>query len=220
MGLIFPWTYLWAPGALPGGQIVWGILLAIVLEIPIALAYVWLSTALPEIRRRLRLPEPRARRRDRLHAGHVRVRDLDPPVGRAVRVAAQLPRLCAALPGSRRDARERDVPRLGGLVRDRDGHRRRSSIINAFVALVDPDQSGFKNYVRLQQVMWVSRPDRLRDDARRARHDGRGSDVEGQINAFSTAIGGSATFYGGGGRRGRRGRRTASTRRSACWPPC
>ena len=21
MGLIFPWTYLWAPGALPGGQI-------------------------------------------------------------------------------------------------------------------------------------------------------------------------------------------------------
>ncbi|MBA3235523.1 MAG: hypothetical protein H0T59_05970, partial [Chloroflexi bacterium] len=47
MGLIFPWTYLWAPGALPGGQIVWGILLAVVLEIPIALAYVWLSTALP-----------------------------------------------------------------------------------------------------------------------------------------------------------------------------
>ncbi|MGH2513022.1 MAG: amino acid permease [Candidatus Limnocylindrales bacterium] len=47
MGLIFPWTYLWAPGALPGGQLVWGILLAMVLEIPIALAYVWLSTALP-----------------------------------------------------------------------------------------------------------------------------------------------------------------------------
>src|SRR4030066_1695762 len=47
MGLIFPWTYLWAPGALPGGQLVWGILLAVVLEIPIALAYVWLSTALP-----------------------------------------------------------------------------------------------------------------------------------------------------------------------------
>jgi len=47
MGLIFPWTYLWAPGALPGGKLVWGILLATVLEIPIALAYVWLSTALP-----------------------------------------------------------------------------------------------------------------------------------------------------------------------------
>ena len=63
MGLIFPWTYLWAPGALPGGQLVWGILLAMVLEIPIALAYVWLSTALPADRRRLRLPEPRVRRR-------------------------------------------------------------------------------------------------------------------------------------------------------------
>jgi basic amino acid/polyamine antiporter, APA family len=47
MGLIFPWTYLWAPGALPGGQLVWGILLAMVLEVPIAFAYVWLSTAMP-----------------------------------------------------------------------------------------------------------------------------------------------------------------------------
>lgn len=47
MGLIFPWTYLWAPGALPGGKLVWGILLAMVIEIPIALTYVWLSTALP-----------------------------------------------------------------------------------------------------------------------------------------------------------------------------
>jgi basic amino acid/polyamine antiporter, APA family len=47
MGLIFPWTYLWAPGALPGGNLFWGIILAMVLEIPIALAYVWLSTALP-----------------------------------------------------------------------------------------------------------------------------------------------------------------------------
>ena len=47
MGLIFPWTCLWAPGALPGGRLVWGILLAMVIEIPIALAYVWLSTAMP-----------------------------------------------------------------------------------------------------------------------------------------------------------------------------
>src|SRR5215470_16472180 len=47
MGLIFPWTYLWAPGALPGGNLFWGIIFAMVLEIPIALAYVWLSTALP-----------------------------------------------------------------------------------------------------------------------------------------------------------------------------
>ena len=47
MGLIFPWTYLWAPGALPGGRLVEGILLAMILEIPIALSYVWLSTAFP-----------------------------------------------------------------------------------------------------------------------------------------------------------------------------
>lgn len=47
MGLIFPWTYLWAPGALPGGKMVWGILLAMLIEVPIAFSYVWLSTALP-----------------------------------------------------------------------------------------------------------------------------------------------------------------------------
>lgn len=47
MGLIFPWTYLWAPGALPGGNLVWGILIATLIEIPIAFVYVWLSTALP-----------------------------------------------------------------------------------------------------------------------------------------------------------------------------
>jgi basic amino acid/polyamine antiporter, APA family len=47
MGLIFPWTYLWAPAVLPGGSLFWGIILAMVFEIPIALTYVWLSTALP-----------------------------------------------------------------------------------------------------------------------------------------------------------------------------
>jgi amino acid transporter len=45
--LIFPWTYLWAPGALPGGNLFWGIILATLIEIPIAFTYVWLSTALP-----------------------------------------------------------------------------------------------------------------------------------------------------------------------------
>src|SRR5512140_460 len=47
MGVIFPWTYLWAPGTLPGGQLVWGILLAMLFELPIALTYVFLSSALP-----------------------------------------------------------------------------------------------------------------------------------------------------------------------------
>jgi len=47
MGLIFPWTYLWGPGALPGGSLFWGIILAMLFEVPIAFTYVWLSTAMP-----------------------------------------------------------------------------------------------------------------------------------------------------------------------------
>ncbi|MBN1537767.1 MAG: APC family permease [Anaerolineales bacterium] len=47
MGLIFPWTYLWAPGALPGGKLWIGILLAMIIEVPVAFVYVWLSTAMP-----------------------------------------------------------------------------------------------------------------------------------------------------------------------------
>ncbi|MHB9093466.1 MAG: APC family permease [Eubacteriales bacterium] len=47
MGLIFPWTYLWGPSAFPGGSIAKGVLLATALEIPIALAYVWLASAMP-----------------------------------------------------------------------------------------------------------------------------------------------------------------------------
>ncbi|MGH2525262.1 MAG: hypothetical protein ACRDG2_00825, partial [Actinomycetota bacterium] len=47
MGIIFPWTYVWAPTALQGSNLVLGIVFAFVLELPIALAYVWLATALP-----------------------------------------------------------------------------------------------------------------------------------------------------------------------------
>src|SRR5512140_1199394 len=47
MGVIFPWTYLWAPGTLPGGQLFWGIVLAMLFELPIAITYVFLSSALP-----------------------------------------------------------------------------------------------------------------------------------------------------------------------------
>src|SRR5512141_1434062 len=47
MGVIFPWTYLWAPGSLPGGQLVWGIILAMLFELPICIVYVCLSSALP-----------------------------------------------------------------------------------------------------------------------------------------------------------------------------
>lgn len=47
MGVIFPWTYLWAPTAFQGSNLVLGIVFALVFELPIALAYTWLATALP-----------------------------------------------------------------------------------------------------------------------------------------------------------------------------
>jgi amino acid transporter len=47
MGIIFPWTFVWAPGAFQGHSLVLGILFAFLFELPIALAYVWLATSLP-----------------------------------------------------------------------------------------------------------------------------------------------------------------------------
>ncbi len=47
MGVIFPWTYIWAPTAFQGSNLTLGILFAFLFELPIALAYAWLATALP-----------------------------------------------------------------------------------------------------------------------------------------------------------------------------
>ncbi len=47
MGVIFPWTYVWAPTAFQGSNLALGIIFAFVFELPIALAYAWLATALP-----------------------------------------------------------------------------------------------------------------------------------------------------------------------------
>jgi APA family basic amino acid/polyamine antiporter len=47
MGVIFPWTFIWAPTAFEGSNLVLGIIFAFVLELPIALSYAWLATALP-----------------------------------------------------------------------------------------------------------------------------------------------------------------------------
>ena len=47
MGVIFPWTFVWAPAAFPGVSVWMACLLAILLELPIALAYVWMATAMP-----------------------------------------------------------------------------------------------------------------------------------------------------------------------------
>ena len=95
MGLIFPWTYLWAPGALPGGRLVWGILLAMIFEIPIALTYVWLSTALPRSGGDYVFQSRVFGGGDRLLDRDVRVRHLDPAMGRSVRLVALLPRVRA-----------------------------------------------------------------------------------------------------------------------------
>ena len=47
MGVIFPWTFIWAPTAFQGSNLVLGIIFAFVFELPIALAYAWLATSLP-----------------------------------------------------------------------------------------------------------------------------------------------------------------------------
>ena len=47
MGVIFPWTFVWAPEAFPGCSVWLACLFATLLELPIALAYVWMATAMP-----------------------------------------------------------------------------------------------------------------------------------------------------------------------------
>lgn len=47
MGVIFPWTFLWAPTSLEGSNLVIGLLLAFLIELPLALSYAWLASALP-----------------------------------------------------------------------------------------------------------------------------------------------------------------------------
>jgi amino acid transporter len=47
MGIIFPWVFLVSPTAFPGGSVPLGILICTLIQIPVAFAAVWLSTALP-----------------------------------------------------------------------------------------------------------------------------------------------------------------------------
>ncbi|MEO8468166.1 MAG: amino acid permease [Chloroflexota bacterium] len=191
MGLIFPWTYLWAPGALPGGQLVWGILLAMVLEIPIALAYVWLSTALP-----------------RSGGDYVfQSRVLGGGIGftlvfsgfviwilqwvalsgwllSALGFAPLFLGLGAATGSSTLiDLASWFTTGTGIVV---------TSVGNALVAMLILT-SGFKNYVRLQRVMWIaillSFGTMLVVLATTV-----ASEVPGKLDAFSAAIGGSGTF--------------------------
>ena len=191
MGLIFPWTYLWAPGALPGGQLVWGILLAMVLEIPIALAYVWLSTALP-----------------RSGGDYVfQSRVLGGGIGftlvfsgfviwilQWVALSGWLlatlgfAPLFLGLAATTGNASLVDVSTwfttAEGIVI--------TSVANAGLALAIL-VSGFQNYVRLQRVMWiailVAFATMLVVLATTAV-----TDIPGRLDAFSAAVGGSSTF--------------------------
>ncbi|MEO8463531.1 MAG: amino acid permease [Chloroflexota bacterium] len=191
MGLIFPWTYLWAPGALPGGQLVWGILLAMVLEIPIALAYVWLSTALP-----------------RSGGDYVfQSRVLGGGIGftlvfsgfviwilqwvalsgwllSTLGFAPLFLGLGAATGSSAMvDIASWFTSGTGIVV---------TSVANALVAMLILT-SGFKNYVRLQRVMWVAILLAFGTMLFVLATTASG-DVPGKLDAFSAAIGGSATF--------------------------
>jgi amino acid transporter len=191
MGLIFPWTYLWAPGALPGGQLVWGILLAMVLEIPIALAYVWLSTALP-----------------RSGGDYVfQSRVLGGGLGftlvfsgfviwilQWVALSGWLLATLGFAPLFLGLAASTGSSQLVGLAEwfTTPAGIVITSVVNALVAMLIL-VSGFKNYVRLQRVMWiailVSFGTMLVVLATTA-----ATAVPVRLDAFSAAIGGSATF--------------------------
>ena len=132
MGVIFPWTFVWAPAAFPGVSVWMACLSAILLELPIALAYVWMATAMPRsggdyvfqsrvLGGAIGFPV--------VMSGFVH---LDPAVGRARRLASRHPRRGAALHGARRALREPEPHRrrrLGAVVGqgvvDHQHHRRR-----------------------------------------------------------------------------------------------
>lgn len=191
MGLIFPWTYLWAPGALPGGQLVWGILLAMLLEIPIALSYVWLSTAFPRTGGDYVF-------QSRVFGGGIAftlvfsgfviwILQWVALSGWLLSTLGFAP-LFLGLAASTGNAGLVDISTwfttpFGILV---------TSIANAGIALLIL-VSGFRNYVRLQRVMWVAIlvafATMLLVLVTTA-----AADVPARLDAFSAAIGGSATF--------------------------
>jgi amino acid transporter len=191
MGLIFPWTYLWAPGALPGGQLVWGILLAMLLEIPIALAYVWLSTAFPRTGGDYVF-------QSRVFGGGLAFTlvfsgfviwilqwvALSGWLLSALGFAPLFLGLGAATGSAALVDLSTWFTTPAGIVV--------TSVVNALVALLILI-SGFRNYVRLQRIMWVailvSFATMLLVLMTTA-----ASDVPGRLDAFSAAIGGSASF--------------------------
>ena len=191
MGLIFPWTYLWAPGALPGGQLVWGILLAMLLEVPIALSYVWLSTAFPRTGGDYVF-------QSRVFGGGIAftlvfsgfviwILQWVALSGWLLSTLGFAP-LFLGLAGSTGNAALVDISTwfttpVGILV---------TSIANAGVALLIL-VSGFRNYVRLQRIMWVAILLAF-GTMLLVLFTTAAAEVPARLDAFSAAIGGSATF--------------------------
>jgi len=191
MGLIFPWTYLWAPGALPGGRLVEGILLAMILEIPIALSYVWLSTAFPRTGGDYVF-------QSRVFGGGLAftivfsgfviwILQWVALSGWLLATLGFAP-LFLGLGASLKNAGMVDVAAwfttpTGIIV---------TSIANAGIALVIL-ASGFRNYVRVQRVMWVAILVSFATMLIVLATTTPGA-VPGRLDAFSTAIGGSSSF--------------------------
>lgn len=192
MGLIFPWTYLWAPGALPGGQLVWGILLAMLLEIPIALAYVWLSTAFPRTGGDYVF-------QSRVFGGGLAFTIVFSGfviwILQWVALSGWLLSTLGFAPlflGLAASTGNASLVGISTWFTTAEGILI-TSVANAAIAMLILI-SGFRNYVRLQRVMWVAilvafatmlltlilTP---------------ASEVPARLDAFSAAIGGSATFH-------------------------
>jgi amino acid transporter len=191
MGLIFPWTYLWAPGALPGGQLVWGILLAMLLEIPIALSYVWLSTSFPRTGGDYVF-------QSRVFGGGLAFTlvfsgfviwilqwvALSGWLLAALGFAPLFLGLAAATGNTSLVEVSTWFTTPFGIVV--------TSIVNAAVALLILI-SGFRNYIRLQRVMWVAILLSF-GTMLLVLFATPAAEVPARLDAFSAAIGGSATF--------------------------
>jgi amino acid transporter len=191
MGLIFPWTYLWAPGALPGGQLVWGILLAMLLEIPIALCYVWLSTTFPRTGGDYVF-------QSRVFGGGIAFTlvfsgfviwilqwvALSGWLLAALGLAPLFLGLGASLNSPQLVEISTWFTTAEGIVI--------TSIANALIAMLIL-VSGFANYVRLQRVMWVAILLAF-GTMLAVLATTPAADVPGRLDAFSAAIGGSASY--------------------------
>jgi APA family basic amino acid/polyamine antiporter len=191
MGLIFPWTYLWAPGALPGGQLVWGILLAMALEIPIALAYVWLSTALP------RSGGDYVFQSRVLGGGLAFTVVMSGFVIWILQWVALSGWLLSYLGfaalflGLGASLHNQLFLDWAGWFASGDGIIV-VSVLNAGLALVILS-TGFRNYIRLQRVMWVATLVAF-GTMLVVLITAAATTVPGQLNAFSSSVGGSGTF--------------------------